>query len=86
MTVNKHLICWGLSALAMVVSHIGLYQYATKKGFEQGIRAYHQQCFDVGGIAMDEHGQAVVCGPLSKVPKEEEQSWKNKVNAPSLFS
>ena len=35
---------------------------------------------------MDENGTAVVCGPLSKAPKEEQQIWKGKVVAPSLFS
>jgi len=55
-----------------------------EKGIEAGIRAYHAQCL-VGGFLVDDAGQAVVCGPLSKAPPAEKESWKNKTNAPSLF-
>jgi len=34
---------------------------------------------------MDEHGQAIICGPLSKSPKEEQQKWKEANIAPSLL-
>jgi len=56
-----------------------------EKGIEAGIRAYHAQCL-VGGFLIDDAGQAIVCGPLSKTPKEEQQTYKDKVVAPSLFN
>ena len=55
------------------------------KALLEGIKAYHNQC-SVGGIIIDEHGQAIICGPLSKSPKEEQQKWKEANIASSLFS
>lgn len=59
-------------------------RYVYNLGVVAGIEAYHAQCL-VGGYLIDDQGQAVVCGPLSKAPQEEKQTYKDKVVAPSLF-
>jgi len=66
---------------------VGLYyshRYVYEQGIMKGITMYHAQCL-VGGFLVDDQGQAVVCGPLSKAPQEEKQTYKDKVLAPSLF-
>ena len=45
------------------------------KGLKEGIEAYHQQCH-VGGYIIDNKGNTVVCAPLSKLPKEEQNAYK----------
>jgi len=59
-------------------------RYVYNLGVVAGVEAYHAQCL-TGGFLVDDEGQAVVCGPLSKAPPAEKESWKNKTNAPTLF-
>jgi len=61
------------------------HKWAYETGIIRGIEAYHAQCL-VGGILVDSEGQAVMCAPLSKAPPEEKQTYKDRVNAPSLFN
>jgi len=42
-----------------------------KMGVKSGIDAYHEMCYTIGGIAIDETGRAVVCKGLVQIPKEE---------------
>jgi len=74
--------------VALVATGVGAYyshKYAYEKGIVAGVEAYHAQCL-VGGYLIDDQGQAVMCAPLSKAPPEEKQTYKDKVNAPSLFN
>lgn len=59
-----------------------------RSGFVQGIDFLFNQCYNVGGVVLDErHGKAyaMLCGPLGEFPKEElptldkkEDMWYNK--------
>lgn len=83
---NKKLVTFILVILGILCVG-GIYyshKYAYEKGIVAGVEAYHAQCL-VGGYLIDDQGQAVMCAPLSKAPPEEKQTYKNKVNAPSLF-
>jgi len=73
-------LLWIGCAVGLVYSHKYLYE----QGIMKGITMYHAQCL-TGGFLVDDQGQAVVCGPLSKAPQEEKQTYKDKVLAPSLF-
>ena len=72
----------------LLLTGAGLYyshKYVYEQGIMKGITMYHAQCL-TGGFLVDDQGQGVVCGPLSKAPPAEKESWKNKTNAPSLFN
>jgi len=73
---------------AFLLISVGLYytyKYVYTLGAVYGMEAYHAQCL-TGGIIVDSEGQAVLCGPLSKASQAEKESFKDKVNAPSLFN
>lgn len=75
----------GIAAVCIATMLYYAYQVAYERGVVAGIEAYHAQCL-VGGYLIDDQGQAVICGPLSKAPKEEKQTYKDKANAPTLFN
>jgi len=80
-------LTYSLVVVSILLSCLGLYyshKYVYTLGAVYGIKAYHAQCL-TGGFLVDDEGQAVVCGPLSKAPPAEKESWKNKTNAPTLF-
>ena len=60
------------------------HKYAYEEGIVAGVEAYHAQCL-VGGYLIDDQGQAVICGPLSKAPAAEKETYKDKAKAPTLF-
>ena len=81
-------LTYSLAVVLSLLGCLGLYyshKYVYNLGAMYGIRAYHAQCL-TGGFLVDDEGQAVVCGPLSKAPQEEKQTYKDKVVAPSLFN
>ena len=83
---NKKLT-YSLLVVSFLLSCLGLYythKYVYNLGAVYGIKAYHAQCL-TGGFLVDDEGQAVVCGPLSKAPPAEKETYKDKVLAPSLF-
>ena len=80
-------LLYSLVVVGVLLGGLGLYyshKYVYELGIMQGITMYHAQCL-TGGFLVDDQGQAVVCGPLSKAPQEEKQTYKDKVLAPSLF-
>ena len=84
---NKKLT-YSLFVVISLLSCLGLYyshKYVYEQGIMKGITMYHTQCL-TGGFLVDNEGQGVVCGPLSKTPPEEKQNYKDKVHAPSLFN
>jgi hypothetical protein len=83
---NKKLVVSLLVVLGLLSMGGAYYshKYAYEKGIVAGVEAYHAQCL-IGGFLIDDQGQAVMCGPLSKAPPEEKQTYKDKVNSPSLF-
>lgn len=48
-----------------------LYQYAVDVGIKRGIDSYHQMCYTIGGIVVDEQGHVVVCRGLGQMPEAE---------------
>lgn len=71
-----------LVSIAILISQGLIWYFSHKKGFEDGINAYHQHCYQVGGIAINSAGDAVVCKGLTQT---EEPSLKGKSVASSLF-
>ena len=44
-------------------------------GLYEGIDKYHGQCFNIGGIIIDNDGRAVGCKPLGQISREEMQRY-----------
>jgi hypothetical protein len=80
-TKQAGIIC---ATIIIIMGLLMSHKYAYDKGIVAGVEAYHAQCL-VGGYLIDDQGQAVICGPLGKAPQEEKQTYKDKVNAPTLF-
>lgn len=38
---------------------------------KQGLDMYHNQCYNTGGIIINEQGTVVQCRPLTQIPKKE---------------
>ena len=56
----------------MVVVYIFIGAAFYNLGKKHGVDNYHQACYTVGGIVVDENaGTAIQCAPFGKVPKEE---------------
>jgi hypothetical protein len=85
---KTHSIFKGVLKGLVVVCLAGMFYYAYQiiyeRGVVAGIEAYHAQCL-VGGYLIDDQGQAVICGPLSKAPAAEKETYKDKAKAPTLF-
>lgn len=68
-----------VSALAVVV--LLACWGANKKGMDdgmlEGIKAYHKQCYEVGGYIIDDVGNVVACMGQGTVPKEELKYFKS---------
>ena len=59
----------------IICSHLGAYY----QGKKDGVQAYHDQCFSIGGFIIDEVGHVVKCAPLGSVPKEELKNFKDNI-------
>jgi hypothetical protein len=77
--------------IAVLMLTVGLAEgwwLGNRQGFVQGVDFLFNQCYNVGGVVLDErHGKAyaMLCGPLGEFPKEElppldkkEDMWYNK--------
>ncbi len=52
------------------------YHLGTKDGITEGIKAYHKQCYTIGGYIIDDMGHVVLCAPQGTIPKEELPNFK----------
>lgn len=59
---------------AVVCLSVGVFfghRSGKEAGIKEGIDMYHQMCYTVGGITVDEHGNMVVCAKIGAMPKKE---------------
>ena len=62
-----------------IVTLLGVYYLGLRHGFVQGVDFLYNQCYNIGGVVLDERGYAMECGPVGPVPKEElEQAGLDK--------
>lgn len=66
---------WLVGAFTALValSSVGLVSYwqGQKAGIKEGVDMYHQMCYHISGITVDEVGRVVVCGPGGVLSKKE---------------
>jgi hypothetical protein len=72
-----------IAALLVVVGWLGsnyvVYHYSKEAGMLEGIKAYHAQCFEVGGYIISDTGEVVACKGQGVVPKEELKHFKSTI-------
>lgn len=66
-------------SIAILTSDVLAYYWGYKNGVLDGIKAYHNQCFEVGGYIIDEQGQVVTCKGQGHIPKEELKNFKSTI-------
>jgi hypothetical protein len=67
------------AALVVLTSYAAVFHYSKEYGFLDGIKAYHQQCFEVGGYIIGDTGEVVACKGQGVVPKEELKHFKSTI-------
>ena len=65
--------------IAILTSDVLAYYWGHKNGVLDGIKAYHNQCFEAGGYIIDDTGKVVVCRAQGIVPKEELPNFKSTI-------
>ena len=79
---------WLISAIIALPLALGIsWGVGNKMGFKEGMKTYHQICYQISGPMLDkEDGTVVYCMPLAAIPEEEmnkhrqqELDNKNKV-------
>ena len=75
----KRVFLWTLAAIAVITACVGARYQGLSQGHLEGIRAYHSQCFEIGGYIIDEQGQVVVCKGQGNIPKEELKNFKSTI-------
>lgn len=61
-----------LLGLSLVVALSSLsWAVGVRSGQREGVDFYHSMCYNNGGMIIDEQGRAVVCSPLTQIPKKE---------------
>ena len=74
------LIAWCTAgALIILTACYGAYKHGTDVGMMEGIKAYHEQCFEVGGYIVSPEGNVVMCQPQGTIPKEELKNFKSTI-------
>ena len=70
-----------LVAILAVALWVGSLLGAFKLGMDTGLDSYHEMCYTSGpGFVIDEDdGTAVLCGPMTKIPEEELNKYKQGV-------
>lgn len=70
-----------VTALAVVVllACWGANKKGKDDGMLEGIKAYHKQCYEVGGYIIDDVGNVVACMGQGTVPKEELKNFKSTI-------
>jgi hypothetical protein len=74
------LIAWYIAgALVVLAVCYGAYKHGTDTGMLDGIKAYHKQCYEVGGYIIDDVGNVVACMGQGTIPKEELKHFKSTI-------
>lgn len=80
MTISwKKVTLWALAAIAVIAACVGARYQGLEQGKMEGIKAYHQQCFEVGGYIISDTGDVVACMGQGTVPKEELKNFKSTI-------
>ena len=66
-------------SIAILTSYVLAYYWGLENGVLDGMKAYHNQCFEVGGYIIDEQGQVVTCKGQGRSPKEELKNFKSTI-------
>ncbi len=72
-----------IAAVLVVACWLGsnyvVYHYSKEAGVLEGIKAYHKQCFEVGGYIVGPTGDVVMCQGQGTIPKEELKNFKSTI-------
>lgn len=77
--MKKYVIYGVLAALCWIGSLYGVYHFTSEYSFLEGIKAYHFQCYEVGGYIVGDTGEVVACMGQGMVPKEELHNFKSTI-------
>jgi hypothetical protein len=75
----KRIVITVFSALLLVTTHSIVHHYSYNAGMLEGIKAYHQACYEVGGYIIGDTGEVVACKGQGVVPKEELKHFKSTI-------
>ena len=75
----KHAFIGCTVLLAIVASDVGIYYWGHNKGALEGIKAYHQQCYEIGGFVVDDQGKVVACQGQGTIPQENLKHFKSTI-------
>jgi hypothetical protein len=77
--MTKQITIAVFALLLLITTHLVTHHYSYNAGVLEGIKAYHQQCFEVGGYIIGDTGQVVACGGQGTIPKDELKNFKDNV-------
>jgi hypothetical protein len=75
----KRIVIVVFAALAVLTSYTAVFHYSKEYGMMEGIKAYHQACYEVGGYIIGDTGEVVACKGQGVVPKEELKHFKSTI-------
>lgn len=75
----KKIVIAVFSALLLCTAFFATYYYSKEAGMMDGIKAYHKQCYEVGGYIIDDVGNVVACMGQGTIPKEELKHFKSTI-------
>ncbi len=73
----KKIVIAVFTALILGTAFFATYHYSKEAGVLKGIKAYHKQCYTIGGYIIDDMGHVVLCAPQGTIPKDELPNFKN---------
>lgn len=68
----------GAIAALLVACLVGVgcgFFYGKQQGVKEGLDIYHETCYNIGGLTMDEAGRVVTCKGLGQIPEEERKKY-----------
>jgi hypothetical protein len=77
--MKEKTIIYVLVSLFWLGSNYVVYNLGGASGATQGIKAYHAQCYTIGGYIIDDQGHVVVCMGQGQIPKEELPNFKSTI-------
>jgi hypothetical protein len=75
----KKIVISVLSVLLLLTAFVATHHYSKEAGMLEGIEAYHEQCYNIGGYIIGPDGKVVVCKGQGQVPKEELPNFKSTI-------
>ena len=67
------------ATLLVLTSYAAVFHYSKEYGVLEGVKAYHKQCFEIGGYIISDVGEVVSCKGQGKVPKDELPNFKSTI-------